>query len=259
VYGEWNDWEKGYKLQKCGDDWVATVRMPPGRYQYKFIVDGTWVYDMSDLVERDENGNINNVREVKSLSEISVFNLGNTHYEEEAKGLHIKIFEENVEDSEDDSSSNEDIDNNDGEESEKEDAKVSLEELKKKEEKLQQAEVESQLKQESLRKREEQLQRQEEELIKENRKIQEVVAPQKAAMMAREKNIPTLGLQSLNPSLPIAALTPRGAGNPVVSSPRGVGYTSAPTPRSVSRVFFFVIRSICYLWVFCNNLGRVMP
>jgi hypothetical protein len=28
-----------------GGMWVVTLQLAPGRYQYKFVVDGTWVID----------------------------------------------------------------------------------------------------------------------------------------------------------------------------------------------------------------------
>lgn len=37
--------------------------MPPGRYHYKFIMDGKWVVDLSAATEDDEHGNKNNVVE----------------------------------------------------------------------------------------------------------------------------------------------------------------------------------------------------
>ena len=33
-------------MRKEGDgEWKATVSLPPGRYEYRFIVDGHWVSD----------------------------------------------------------------------------------------------------------------------------------------------------------------------------------------------------------------------
>ena len=37
--------------------------LPPGRYHYKFIMDGKWVVDLSAATEDDEHGNKNNVVE----------------------------------------------------------------------------------------------------------------------------------------------------------------------------------------------------
>jgi len=190
VYGEWNDWEEGYKLDKCGEDWIATVRMHPGRYQYKFYIDDEWLYDMSEPVERDECGNINNMREVKEISDMNVFAIGNTSYAEEAKTAGFDIIE-------------------------------SWEE-----------QIRRQIEKEMEKKMEEKI----------KQKIEEAVARAEknalAKLMAREKNVPPLVLNELTStekersSLPIAAMTPRGAGNLGFVSPRGVGKTSAPTPRS---------------------------
>ena len=38
----------------------ATLRLPEGRHQYKFIVDGKWYYDMKMPNMQDPLGNINN-------------------------------------------------------------------------------------------------------------------------------------------------------------------------------------------------------
>ena len=49
VAGNFNNWEpKRTAMRKDpGGDWKATVWLPPGRYEYRFIVDGQWVSDPS--------------------------------------------------------------------------------------------------------------------------------------------------------------------------------------------------------------------
>lgn len=42
---------------------VTTQDLPPGRYHYKFIMDGKWVVDLSSPTKDDANGNKNNVVE----------------------------------------------------------------------------------------------------------------------------------------------------------------------------------------------------
>lgn len=47
VAGDFTSWElnpKPMKKNKSGQ-WKATVNLEPGRYEYKFIVDGQWVED----------------------------------------------------------------------------------------------------------------------------------------------------------------------------------------------------------------------
>jgi Glycogen recognition site of AMP-activated protein kinase len=45
------------------DTWTLTRTLPPGRYPYKFIMDGVWSYD-ADLPTIDDGDNINNAAEV---------------------------------------------------------------------------------------------------------------------------------------------------------------------------------------------------
>lgn len=55
-------WTKKISLAKDDStgEFVLTHTLPPGTYQYKFIVDGEWMPSM-DLPTVDDNGNINNV------------------------------------------------------------------------------------------------------------------------------------------------------------------------------------------------------
>jgi 1,4-alpha-glucan branching enzyme len=44
VAGDFSEWEKhpiSLKKQKNGT-WKATISLPPGNYQYRFLVDGQW-------------------------------------------------------------------------------------------------------------------------------------------------------------------------------------------------------------------------
>lgn len=46
VAGTFNGWDpRGTALKRDGDAWNATIELPRGRYEYKFIVDGQWVPD----------------------------------------------------------------------------------------------------------------------------------------------------------------------------------------------------------------------
>ena len=57
-----------------GDRWRLRRTLPPGRYPFKFIMDGVWSYDL-DLATIDDGDNINNVLEVTppELSEADRF------------------------------------------------------------------------------------------------------------------------------------------------------------------------------------------
>jgi 1,4-alpha-glucan branching enzyme len=66
VAGDWNNWQPvAMKKQKDGS-FVATVQVSPGRYEYKFIVDGKWVHD-PDVTGVTPNpfGSLNSVMSIK--------------------------------------------------------------------------------------------------------------------------------------------------------------------------------------------------
>lgn len=52
-------------LDSCPSIFQVTCNLPPGYYQYKFIVDGEWRYDHQTSISRDAGGNVNNCIEVK--------------------------------------------------------------------------------------------------------------------------------------------------------------------------------------------------
>lgn len=44
--GSFNKWDEHlFKMTKTEDCWVLTLKIRPGEYQYKFIVDGSWIED----------------------------------------------------------------------------------------------------------------------------------------------------------------------------------------------------------------------
>jgi len=48
VAGTFNGWNPGKTpLEKIGEGWKATIALPRGRYEYRFVVDGKWVTDPS--------------------------------------------------------------------------------------------------------------------------------------------------------------------------------------------------------------------
>jgi 1,4-alpha-glucan branching enzyme len=69
VCGEFNDWSPNSDttMRKSGDGrWESRIPLPPGRYEYKFVVDGEWVADPL-AVEQTTNcfGSANSVLEVR--------------------------------------------------------------------------------------------------------------------------------------------------------------------------------------------------
>jgi hypothetical protein len=61
--GSFNNWNPDLlSMNKTDSGWVAYVKLGPGKYWYKFIVDGDWTIDNDNqLKENDGLGNINSV------------------------------------------------------------------------------------------------------------------------------------------------------------------------------------------------------
>ena len=68
VVGEFNDWnvERHPLQQKDSETWHITLQLPPGTYQYKFVIDGTRWEDDADNPKRivNEFGTSNSILEV---------------------------------------------------------------------------------------------------------------------------------------------------------------------------------------------------
>src|SRR5882724_8084243 len=48
VAGSFNNWNvKKTPLRKEGECWTTTLKLPRGRYEYRFVVDGKWMSDPS--------------------------------------------------------------------------------------------------------------------------------------------------------------------------------------------------------------------
>lgn len=46
VTGSFNGWRHdGYRMQQRSNGWIFPIHLPPGRYAYKFIIDGEWIVD----------------------------------------------------------------------------------------------------------------------------------------------------------------------------------------------------------------------
>jgi hypothetical protein len=61
--GSFNNWDPNIlKMMRTDSGWIANVKLGPGKYWYKFIVDGDWKTDDDNLLrENDGQGNINSV------------------------------------------------------------------------------------------------------------------------------------------------------------------------------------------------------
>jgi len=67
--GEFNGWSPSATPMKRHNDghWEATVALAPGRYQYKFLVDGDWLLDpAAQRNVPNEHGSLNSVVEVRA-------------------------------------------------------------------------------------------------------------------------------------------------------------------------------------------------
>lgn len=63
--GSFNNWDQSqFLFGREGDEWVCRIDLDPGRYTYKFIVDGNWLLDPTNSnTEEDAAENENSVLE----------------------------------------------------------------------------------------------------------------------------------------------------------------------------------------------------
>eukprot|EP00891_Asterochloris_glomerata_P000991 jgi/Astpho2/991/Aster-00818 len=65
VEGSFDNWTSRQRMQKSGKDYTIVKLLPPGVYQYKFVVDGEWQCASDQPAVSDDRGNVNNVLEVQ--------------------------------------------------------------------------------------------------------------------------------------------------------------------------------------------------
>jgi 1,4-alpha-glucan branching enzyme len=64
LMGDFNNWDsKIHPMKKSGNGlWNKTVMLAPGKYEYKFLIDGNWETDPSnDQICLNRFGTLNNV------------------------------------------------------------------------------------------------------------------------------------------------------------------------------------------------------
>ena len=63
IAGSFNNWNTSeIRMQKCDSGWISKLKLPPGKYIYKYIIDGLWSLDVHNkLKEKDGKGNQNSV------------------------------------------------------------------------------------------------------------------------------------------------------------------------------------------------------
>ena len=65
-FNQWNPTGKKMLDQKNEGVYTASIKLAPGRYEYKFVIDGTWCADPENLdFVRNEHGTLNSVVVVK--------------------------------------------------------------------------------------------------------------------------------------------------------------------------------------------------
>lgn len=66
VVGTFNNWdEEQGRMQKTKGEWRKRINLQPGRYEYKFIVDGQWCTDPdASETTRNDFGSLNSVLEL---------------------------------------------------------------------------------------------------------------------------------------------------------------------------------------------------
>jgi len=67
ISGTFNNWQL-QTMHRERAEWVCKLHVAPGFHQFKFIIDGSWIYDESLLTITDNFGNINNTVEISDLN-----------------------------------------------------------------------------------------------------------------------------------------------------------------------------------------------
>lgn len=86
ICGDFNDWQPA-SLRMIGARetglWEKRLALPPGRYEYKFVVDGNWLHD-PDASENVVNihGSLNSVVEVRPRPKRAVNRASADHHSE---------------------------------------------------------------------------------------------------------------------------------------------------------------------------------
>lgn len=64
--GSFNNWnEQAIKMTKTSQGWKYSIELPPGKHFYKFIVDGMWITDPTNILKEVNDGNENSVLVVR--------------------------------------------------------------------------------------------------------------------------------------------------------------------------------------------------
>eukprot|EP00761_Pharyngomonas_kirbyi_P010159 gb/GECH01010177.1/.p1 GENE.gb/GECH01010177.1/~~gb/GECH01010177.1/.p1 ORF type:complete len:354 (+),score=108.82 gb/GECH01010177.1/:1-1062(+) len=64
--GTFNGWKERIPMIRSGTEFIAILNLPCGKFTYKFIVDNEWKIDPNQETQTDEEGIINNVKDVEN-------------------------------------------------------------------------------------------------------------------------------------------------------------------------------------------------
>ena len=71
VVGSWDGWKAHHPLQRNEDAFEASLSLPEGLYEFKFIMDGRWTTNDGWPLSNDGHGNANNVLNV-TMPEVKI-------------------------------------------------------------------------------------------------------------------------------------------------------------------------------------------
>ncbi|EEA06293.1 uncharacterized protein CMU_007840 [Cryptosporidium muris RN66] len=82
VVGSFNKWNIDEKIKLCrnGHDHIIVVELSKDIHCYKYIVDGEWRYSFDDCIETDDNGNVNNIIDLRNYRAPQYF-IPNEYYQ----------------------------------------------------------------------------------------------------------------------------------------------------------------------------------
>eukprot|EP00055_Hartaetosiga_balthica_P000754 m.137386 g.137386 ORF g.137386 m.137386 type:complete len:277 (+) comp11645_c0_seq1:62-892(+) len=88
ITGSFNNWQAHVPLilQKDGS-FGATINVLPGKYEYKFIVDGDWKVDPQEPVVKNQLGSFNNLRDVLGQKFVIPYTSDSMNFDCEQDGL----------------------------------------------------------------------------------------------------------------------------------------------------------------------------
>ena len=67
-FTQWNPVEMEKSFEEPDEKWALKLDLPPGEYEFKFVVDGNWVIDEDQPTKLSQVGTLNNVISVKGSS-----------------------------------------------------------------------------------------------------------------------------------------------------------------------------------------------